>query len=300
MTVIASAVVLALVLATWIAYTLDFLAAFTAFATVGTALGTLGLALYTYRLAQSTKESVKESSQLTALSLSQLDEIRAQRELLAEQARVAANQAEATRRLADASETSVQEAAKSRIDAISPLVLMEIALLDTEVREQGANSRVLIDADQWYEPQLRNLSFLVSLTISLRNVGQSPARVAFDYTTQNLQPWRSNAHPPITLRPGQLFEDSLSVWLSGSDAVAGKLVKVTVTYEGMIHGEVFDHVQWTGWVSPLKNNDGVAMRNEERWIVNAGGAVVIRSYPNLERPDELAAVRERLLNPEPS
>jgi len=291
--------VLTLVVLTVIAKAVGQLDWFIAFATVGTALGTLGLALYTYRLAQSTRESVEGSSELTKLAYAQLGEVQSQRDLLAEQAEKAGLQAEATRRLADASETSATEAAKARIDAIAPLVHMTISSGSVRVKHGPAEaSRYLQQSDEWYEPQLRGLSFQVSLPFRLHNVGVSPARVAFDYTAERLEYAARRGLAPQVLEPGDSYEDQLLLHFAGVEAKDSKLIALSVTYEGLLHGEMFDHIQWKGWVAPLKQGDGTWVPNDERWLVNSGGASVIRSYPNLERPAEMAEARARLLDPQ--
>lgn len=271
---------------------------FIAFATVGTAMGTLVLALYTYRLARSTRESVEGGDRLGNLARDQLSEVRAQRDLLQEQARKAGLQAEATQRLADASELSTVEAARARIDAISPLLHLKVSLLKTEVRTWQAQERQKLATDDgWYEPQLKGLTFEVSLAFVLKNTGTSPGQVALNHTLEHLQGASAAGLRNIDLDPGETYRDVLVVCLAGSDAKSGKQVHVSLTYDGLLSGEVIDRVEWNGWVTPLKEIEGKLVPNDPSWVINAAGATVIRSYPNLERPEEMAAIRARLLDP---
>ncbi|MCU1669463.1 MAG: hypothetical protein JWP40_2390 [Blastococcus sp.] len=271
---------------------------FVAFATVGTAIGTLALALYTYRLAQSTRESVKGADRLIALANSQLEEVQSQRKLVAEQAAKSGIQAEETRRVADASEASAMEAARARIDAIAPLIHMTIRLAEMHLQNVVTRERRPLQADdKWYEPQLRELLVQVELDFVLHNVGRSPAQIQFNYTLEGLVAAAQNGLHSMSLDPGETYEDRLVVRLTPDELKGGKLLGLQLTYDGMIHGEVFDHIQLNGWVTPLKAADGVWSRNDAQWMINAGAATIIRSYPNLERPEEMAEVRKRLLNP---
>ena len=256
-------------------------------ATIGTALGTLALAGTTYALARATRQTVREAGY-------QLAELKEQGKVVAEQARIAAEQAAATSRLADSSRAGALAAEKARVDAIAPLVQCTVTPGPIRVlnREQ---QELPYDSDQtWYTPQLEGLRFVVALKFELVNLGKSPALIAFGGVAGFFRRVSDEKLSPMWLFPLQRFTDWYEVNLTGPAATAGELLKVAITYDGMLHGEMFDHVQWNGWVTPLiENPPGVARWNEV--IVNASGAQVMRTYPNLDRPEEMAEVRQRLM-----
>lgn len=294
-TFILAALVLAVV--SWVAYAADALDGFILFATLGTAIGTLGLARYTYQLARATVRSVEDAERMAGVAEDQLVELKKQRDIIATQAERAGEQAEATRRLADAASVSATEAAKVRIDATAPLVHLRVAYQFTQVidAERAIVQRVR-DTDQWYEAQLRGLVFEVLLNFHFRNVGSSPALLAFSSAAQ-LENVSQGRLSNLALDPDETYEGVLIVRFAGEDAKSARLIDVPVTYEGLLHGEMFDHVQWNGWVKPLSFADGIAMPQGVRGVLGSAGARVVRSYPNLEHPEMMADGRVRLLHP---
>lgn len=257
-------------------------------ATIGTALGTLALAGTTYALARATRETVREAG-------AELAELKEQGKLVAEQARIAGEQAAATARLADASKAGAEAAEKSRVDAIAPMVECVVSLAGVEVTNRERQNQPFGADVTWYVPQLDDLRFAVRVKFVLTNVGRGPARVTFGDTSTFLERVRAEGLYAVTLAPGGTFIDIYVVNFTGAKAVEGEYVKMPFTYEGIMHGDMFDRIQWNGWVTPLiEQSPGVAKQSDR--IVNASGAQVIREYPNLERPEEMKKVRAHLIS----
>lgn len=268
-----------------------------AIATLGTALGTLGLAFYTYRLAKSTRESVEGSLELAALGYKQLAEVQAQGELARQQVETSALQAAATGQLARAASASADEAAKARIDAAAPLLSLAVTLRSVEELDTALNPiKELSSGDRWFEAQLRGLLFSVTLDFAFRNVGATPAQVSFSSYEYDLQKLAGGSGPRLLiLDAGETYEDSMSIIFMAEAALVSKYLEFSVTYSGLLHGGMFDHLQWNGWLQVLGLVEGVATP----WsgVLNAGSATVLRSYLNLEQPEEMAEGRARLLGP---
>jgi hypothetical protein len=256
-------------------------------ATIGTALGTLALAGTTYALARATRETVREAG-------AELAELKDQGKLVAEQARIAGEQAAATARLADASKAGAEAAEKTRIDAISPLVQCVVTMAGVEVTDRQKAQQPFGVDETWYSAQLEDLLFKVALRFVLTNVGRGSARVSFGDTSTFLNRVRAEGMDAVTLAPGEKFTDHYEVFFNSSKTTAGEFVKMPFTYEGIMHGDMFDRIQWNGWVTPLMEaSPGVAKQHDR--ILNSSGAQVFRSYPNLERPEEMAEQRANLI-----
>ena len=249
-------------------------------ATIGTALGTLALAGTTYLLARETRRAVAESG-------AELVEIQAQRVLLERQADSATAQAASSAAAALAAE-------KARVDAISPLLYCEVSLGTVSVFE--TDQPTVFPNAEWKRPAsyLPNIRFDVELVYRLENVGSAPARLSFGGTSWHLEQRQKKNLNGIDLKPGDTYADTYMVRLSGQEAVDGKLIRMPFTYEGTMHGEMFDRVQSKGWVTGAKLDGMDAVLHD--LILNAGGALVIRDYPNIERPDEMRTQRESLLD----
>ena len=297
---LAIAAVALIIILTWVAKATGTLDAFMAFGTVGTAVGTLGLAAYTYRLAGATIRSVEGADRMASLAERQLDELQEQRAVIVIQAEKAGEQAEATRDLAEVSGVTAKEAARARIDAIAPLVDMQVRLGTAWVSGPGdaGARRGITEADSWYEAQLKDHAFGIVLRFRFKNVGASPAQVAFGDTSTELVGVAAGEARGLTLGHGQEYEDVLRVHFAGDDARQPRLLRIPVTYNGLLHGEMFDHIQWNGWVTPLREVDGRYVLNEWESIVNSAGAQVVRSYPNLDQPEMMAEGRARMLGRE--
>lgn len=271
-----------------------------AFATVGTAVGTLGLAAYTYQLARATIRSVEGADRMASLAERQLHELQEQGGIIATQAEKAGEQAQATRDLAEVSGVTAKEAARARIDAIAPLVDMQVRLGTTWVAEIGDAGvrRGITEADFWYEAQLKDHVFGVVLKFWFKNVGASPAQVSFGDTSTQLVKVAAGETRGLTLGHDQEHDDTFRVQFVGDEAKQGRLLRIPVTYNGLLHGEMFDHIQWNGWVTPLREVDGRFVPNERQSIVSSAGAQVVRSYANLDHPGLMAEGRAAMLGRE--
>lgn len=256
-------------------------------ATLGTAIGTLGLAAYTFQLAQVTRESVAGAE-------SQLYEVQRQGRALRDQVDATLQQTRESARLATSSASAAMSAERARVDAISPLVNLRVTL-DNVLVTAGSETHSLDYQESWSLAELSGTIFVVSLKFSFRNVGTSPAQLSFGDTSTRLARVESDNVHLVVLEPGESYEDLFLQRFVGAEAIDGHLLTMPVTYNGLLHGEMFDHIQWNGWITPLKESGGVVTPHTG-WIINASGATVIRSYPNLERPDEMRAVRARILN----
>lgn len=71
------------------------------------------------------------------------------------------------------------------------------------------------------------------------------------------------------------------------------MVRMPVTYEGIIYAEMFDHIQWNGELQPLVLGGGVAKRSGR--LLSQNGAQVFRSYPRLEEPDLTATQADQIM-----
>ncbi len=270
---------------------------YVAVATFGTALGTILLALYTYRLALSTQESVRESRDLGTLARDQLSEVQKQRGLFSQQLDSMITQAIATKELAVAASRSAVEAARARIDAIAPLLRLTVNVAEVWTREPGSDVRGRLDPMQrWFVPELRGKIFDVVIDFELHNVGFSSALVTLTSGSFGGYGIDFEGGPQnIVLETGEKYKTHMIVTVLGADAVESKRLSVAVTYHGLLHGEMFDHLQWDGWVTVLSLADERATPVEADEMLNAGFAQVVRSYLNLERPEEMAEGRARLL-----
>jgi hypothetical protein len=147
----------------------------------------------------------------------------------------------------------------------------------------------------WYSAELEDLRFTVTLKFVLTNVGRAPARLTFGDTSTFLTKVAAKGTPAVELDPGAAYIDQYDVDFTSAETTHGKYVRMPFTYDGIMHGEMSDRIQWNGWVTPLAVvSEGIAKQNAR--IVNASGAQVIRDYPNLERPDEMAEARKKLLS----
>jgi hypothetical protein len=250
-------------------------------ATIGTAIGTVGLAAYTFQLASVTRESV-------AGAKSQLDEVKAQGVSLAKQA-------EAMLAQTDSSAASAKSAERARIDAIAPLVSLRVYYSSGFIGVGGDKPMTMHKNETWPLHQLPVIRIETHLTFEFKNVGNSPASLEFGGLASQLKNVADKRLSPCLLMPGQVFKDEFVQRFDGRESVDGLLLKFAITYNGLLHGEMFDHIEWKGWVTPLKL-DGETLRVNNGYIVNASSAQVVRSYFNLERPEEMANLRENLLS----
>lgn len=270
-------------------------------ATVGTAIGTVGLAAYTFQLASVTRQSVAGAEV-------QLREVKGQGASLAKQAEAMSAQAEASRTLAANSANSAEAAAataeaaaasstsaeRARIDAIAPLVSLGVSYNSGFVGVDESNPMTMHGDETWRVHEVPVMRVEVHLKFEFKNVGKSPASLAFGGHAGRLYNVARERLSPLLLMPGEVFEDEFVQRFDGQETVDGVLLEVAITYDGLLHGEMFDHINWKGWVIPLKV-DGNTLRVNKGNIVNAAPAQVIRTYPNLERPDEMAEARERIM-----
>lgn len=135
------------------------------------------------------------------------------------------------------------------------------------------------------------------MRLILENVGAAPARLAFGDTSWFLEGRQEQNLTGAVLKPGEKYVDTYVVRLFGDQITEGLYVKMPFTYEGTMHGEMSDRIQWNGWVTGGKV-DGMDVAPADL-VVNSSGAQVIRSYPNIERPEEMAKVRKALIEGTP-
>lgn len=252
-------------------------------ATIATALGTLALAWQTFALAQATRKVVEESGD-------ELEELKAQRKLLEKQADGIAAQAEATARLAESSLLGAQAAARTRIDSVSPLIHATVQMTTFLVLERNGSSwtsRPVTPTDQWFEPQLKDARFEVTIALTLKNVGKAPANLSFGDTSTSLENVSAKRLTGVVIEPGEEWQDTYIAKIYGPHGVNQTEVRMPFTYEGTLYAEMFDRIQWNGYITPLLLNDGVAKGSER--VVNHSGAQVFRTYPSLEEPERIAA-----------
>jgi hypothetical protein len=248
-------------------------------ATIATALGTLALAWQTYALAKATRKTVEESGD-------QLEELKKQRELLERQADGSTAQAEATSRLAESSSLGALAAARSRIDAISPLIHTKVQTSHFLVFDKSGGERSVEVADEWFEPQLEEVRFEVTLTFLLKNIGTAPANVSFGGESSRMEQVVREGLSGIVIEPGGQWRGNYVVKVWGPDGIKPTDVRMAFTYEGVIYAEMFDRIQWNGQVTPLLLNGGRAKKAER--LVHSSGAQVFRWYPRLEEPERIA------------
>ena len=259
-------------------------------ATIATALGTLALAWQTFALAKATRKAVAESGD-------ELDELKAQRGLLEKQADGIAAQAEATARLAESSSLGALAAARTRIDSVSPLIhttVQTTAFLVFEKDGTSWTSRPVATADQWFEPQLKDVRFDVTIAFTLKNVGKAPANLSFGDTSAFLENVSAKKLTGVVIEPGQEWHDTYIAKIYGPEGVNQTEVRMPFTYEGILYAEMFDRIQWNGSITPLLLNDGIAKQSER--VVNHSGAQVFRTYPSLEEPERIAAQAKVIQN----
>lgn len=261
------------------------IAGLVAAATIATALGTLALAWQTFALAKATRKAVEESGD-------ELEELKAQRGLLEKQAEGIAAQAEATARLAESSSVGALAAARTRIDAVSPLIHTTVRMISYVVFEKdgdgwGTMFRPVTAEDQWFEPQLKDVRFEVAIGFTLKNVGRAPANLSFGDTSTFLGGVTAKKLTGVVIEPGKEWEDKYIVKIYGPEGVNQTIVRMPFTYEGILYAEMFDRIQWNGYITPLWLNDGVAKMADR--VVNHSGAQVFRSYLSLEEPERIAA-----------
>ena len=230
-------------------------------ALAGTAVGTLGLAFYTYGLAHASQRQVE-------ISEAHLD----------------------------AAEATTIEAARARIDAMSPLLGLTVSLEGVMIGGtlNGA-PRGLSDREDWSEDELDEVRMSATLKIALVNYGHSPAHVFFpsmDPDPSELLA-RSFGSRYLMIPPGDRYADALVIRLTGREAADGRACEFVVTCDAAIHGSVFDTLRWLGTLQPLRVEDGHAKRNKQIPL-NAGGASIVREYPILDRPAEMRALAERI------
>ena len=260
-------------------------------ATIATALGTLALAWQTFALAKATRKAVEESGD-------ELEELKAQRGLLEKQADGIAAQAEATARLAESSSLGALAAARTRIDSVSPLIHTTVQMTTFLVffKKDGTSwtSRPVTTADQWFEPQLKDSRFEVTIAFTLKNVGKAPANLSFGDTSTFLENVSAKKLTGVVIEPGQEWQDTYIAKIYGPEGVNQTEVRMPFTYEGILYAEMFDRIQWNGQITPLLLNDGIAKRSER--VVNHSGAQVFRTYPSLEEPERIASQAQVIQN----
>lgn len=255
--------------------------------TAGTALGTLALAFYTFRLAQSTKNSVEGSQD-------ELTEVRAQRALLVEQAEASRQQAQATADLVAASKANTDQAYRARIDAYAPLVNMTVSAMSVQYM-QGQSGSELVRGIELNSVAGDSRPISVTLRFDFTNHGHSPALLFFGGEAALLDRIVQNGSNRVVLAPGGSYADTLAITGSIADFTRPKLQRIKVTYNGLLHGEVFDTITWYGEIRPFRVSGETAVVSSLPNTLNGSEAQVVRTYPNLERPDEMAQVRARLL-----
>jgi hypothetical protein len=259
-------------------------------ATIATALGTLALAWQTFALAKATRKAVEGSGD-------ELNELKAQRGLLKKQAKGIAAQAEATARLAEASSLGAQAAARARIDSVSPLVHTTAQMTNFLVFEKHGTtwvSRPVATADQWFEPQLKDARFEVTIAFTLKNVGKAPANLSFGDTSTFLEDVTAKKLTGVVIEPGAEWKDTYIAKIHGPEGTSQTEVRMPFTYEGILYAEMFDRIQWNGLITPLQLNDGIAKRSER--VLNHSGAQVFRTYPSLEEPERIASQAQVIQN----
>lgn len=256
-------------------------------ATIATAVGTILLAWQTWILARATRAAVAESA-------NELEEVREQRVLLEKQAKGIEAQAEATARLAQASGDGSLAAARARIDAFSPMIHMTVRLVQVAVVEAGSNrSLAFNEGAQWFEAQLKDIRFKVTLNFALKNVGNAPAHVSFGDTSTRLEKVLKKGLVGIVIESGTQWDSDYIEIVQGVEAVNQIAVRMPFTYEGVIYDEMFDHIQWNGYLTLLVSDAGVAKRADR--LLNQNGAQVFRSYPRLEEPDRISAQADQIM-----
>lgn len=252
--------------------------------TLGTAVGTIGLATYTYALARETARSAKTGRKsleatwaMARAAERQLDELGRQRTILQAQA--------------DASGHAAAAAERARVDAASPLIFLRVELEAVWLQDEGTR-REISRSDQFTRADLRRVTVGVDATFHFSNVGYSPALLSFGNLAGRMRIASALSPAAVTLAPGEDHLDQYTEHFEAATATAGVLRNIAVTYDSLLHGSMFDRVQWKGWITPLEEQDGV-LRLRRSHILN-GSVQVFREYPNLDLPEEMSTVRARL------
>lgn len=126
----------------------------------GTALGTLGLAYFTFAVAERTTELVDSSQRLEAAAVDQLTAGRAQ---------------------ANAAEAAALEAEKSRIDALAPVLDFRVDVREVHAYPGGASAGITLLRSRVEQLDVKTLSLVVDLTLTLKNFGRTPAFATIKY-----------------------------------------------------------------------------------------------------------------------
>jgi hypothetical protein len=161
--------------------------------------------------------------------------------------------------------------------------------------ESDAQIAPELGEQRWAEKELRDVALTTTLAIRLTNYGVSPALVAFPSLPHELERLvaRSGGSRQVVVAPGERYEDSIPMRISGCGLIEPTWCEVVFTYSSFLHGAMFDTVRWGGWLQPLELIDGLARRNEQIPL-NAGPAQIVREYPALERPEEMRRLREQI------
>lgn len=258
--------------------------------TAGTALGTLGLAIFTYLLARSTKKSVEGAND-------ELTELKAQRELLDKQAEASRKQAQATADLVIASKLNADQSTMARINAYAPLVNMTVSVASAEF-VLGNGGPKLLPGTQLSSILGDSQPIKVTLRFDFKNHGNSPALLSFGDEAGWMTNIAQSGSHRVELAPGDSYTDTLDVIEDIASFKEPKIKRIQVTCNGLLHGEVFDTIAWYGWVQPFSVTGEIGYVDSLPKMLKSSETQVVRTYPNLDQPDEMAETRARLLGQE--
>lgn len=261
-------------------------------ATLGTALGTIGLAVYTFILARATQKSVEGAVDALAVARQQADALATQADLLRRELAALDSQAESGRASAAASRDSVREMTRSRIDALAPLLDLRVNLSDVrQLRDRlGPCVRGLFPGDVGVESDLDAIEVEARLRVTLKNLGASVAYVQFGGHASRLERAQGVEGAQTAIEAGETWASDWHCPITGRDALEGRDITLNITYHGAMFGEIADVVQWRGNVRFLDAKRGILVPLEPP-IMTAGPSQVMRAYPNLEMPEEMARLR---------
>ncbi len=199
-------------------------------AVIGTAVGTLGLAFYTRLLAVRTLSAVEASQQLEI----------------------------AAREQADAARDAAQQAQQARLDELAPIIDLKITRGYAWYRGVGEGRGVehnLAEIPDKPEPPVVDGptyeagTFVLTLTLTLRNFGKTPAFVEF----RHIGIATPVPHQLLRVEPADKYTfDTTIDWAGGNERPGDAK---TITFTAVIHGPLtkttVDTLTWTGDVTLL-------------------------------------------------
>jgi hypothetical protein len=207
-------------------------------AVAGTATGTLGLAFFTWQLAARTLDAVQASQRLEVVAQAQLAASERGLEAAWEEAR--------------ASRDAVAQAERARLDALAPVIDLQVAAAAAGFRPTGytPSSRVLlrsagvddelaviVEAHDYETAQ-----FTLDVRVQLTNFGKTPAFVTF----RDLGFALPEAQTTIRVDPGghEAMDGSVA-WTSGAERPGNpKRLRLRADIRGPLTGSILDELTW--------------------------------------------------------